>query len=203
MTELKQFDIGYGYTADDGKTFPFRGKAVGMMPTLNEVLTTFPENRILINVKSRDRSEGEKLASVLNRLTSARRSQIMVYGGDEPIEVIRRLAPDVRTIARATIELPRRIYRVWLDGHDAASLQKRNSAGANQCRPLAVGLARSILEPDDGRQQPCVCARSVQRRRVLDGDRYPRTVPAVALKLSGGSLTNEIEAIARLVRERK
>jgi glycerophosphoryl diester phosphodiesterase len=104
MTELKQFDIGYGYTADDGKTFPFRGKAVGMMPTLNEVLTTFPENRILINVKSRDRSEGEKLASVLNRLTSARRSQIMVYGGDEPIEVIRRLAPDVRTISRATIK---------------------------------------------------------------------------------------------------
>jgi glycerophosphoryl diester phosphodiesterase len=26
----------------------------------------------------------------------------MVYGGDEPIEAIRRLAPDVRTISRAT-----------------------------------------------------------------------------------------------------
>jgi glycerophosphoryl diester phosphodiesterase len=42
------------------------------MPTLTEVLATFPDNRLLINVKSRDRSVGEKLASVLNRLTSAR-----------------------------------------------------------------------------------------------------------------------------------
>ena len=28
MAELKQLDIGYGYTADGGKTFPFRGKGV-------------------------------------------------------------------------------------------------------------------------------------------------------------------------------
>ena len=34
MAELKQLDIGYGYTADGGKTFPFRGKGVGLMPTL-------------------------------------------------------------------------------------------------------------------------------------------------------------------------
>ena len=64
MTELKQLDIGYGYTADDGKTFPFRGKAVGMMPTLNEVLTTFLENRILVNVKSRDRQGNRVKGSV-------------------------------------------------------------------------------------------------------------------------------------------
>lgn len=35
MTELKHLDIGYGYTADGGKSFPFRGKGVGLMPTLD------------------------------------------------------------------------------------------------------------------------------------------------------------------------
>ena len=28
LAELKKLDIGYGYTADEGKTFPFRGKAL-------------------------------------------------------------------------------------------------------------------------------------------------------------------------------
>ncbi len=34
MAELKELDIGYGYTADEGKTYPFRGKGVGLMPSL-------------------------------------------------------------------------------------------------------------------------------------------------------------------------
>jgi glycerophosphoryl diester phosphodiesterase len=30
MTSLKKLDLGYGYTADGGKTYPFRGKAIGL-----------------------------------------------------------------------------------------------------------------------------------------------------------------------------
>ena len=43
MEELEQLDIGYGYTADNGETYPFRGKGVGLMPTLDEVFYRFPE----------------------------------------------------------------------------------------------------------------------------------------------------------------
>src|ERR1051325_1820655 len=75
MAYLKKLDIGYGYTADGGKTFPFRGKGIGLMPTLAEVLEAFPQKRLLINVKSRDASEGEKLAAVLNKLPVERRAQ--------------------------------------------------------------------------------------------------------------------------------
>jgi glycerophosphoryl diester phosphodiesterase len=58
MSYLKTLDVGYGYTADGGKTFPFRGTGVGLMPTLDEVLQAFPDKRFLINVKSRDPSRG-------------------------------------------------------------------------------------------------------------------------------------------------
>jgi glycerophosphoryl diester phosphodiesterase len=34
LAELREVDVGYGYTADGGRTFPIRGKGVGMMPTL-------------------------------------------------------------------------------------------------------------------------------------------------------------------------
>jgi len=61
LAALKKLDIGYGYTADGGKSFPFRGKGVGLMPSLDEVLETFPNRRFLINIKSNDASEGTSL----------------------------------------------------------------------------------------------------------------------------------------------
>src|SRR4051794_35887872 len=65
MEELKQLDIGYGYTADNGKTYPFRGKGIGLMPTLDEVFEHFPEESFLIHIKSNDPKEGELLAEYL------------------------------------------------------------------------------------------------------------------------------------------
>ena len=49
MADLKQLDIGYGYTADGGASFPFRGSGIGLMPTLGEVLTAMSELRFLVN----------------------------------------------------------------------------------------------------------------------------------------------------------
>jgi glycerophosphoryl diester phosphodiesterase len=33
IADLKKLDIGYGYTTDGGRRYPFRGSGVGMMPT--------------------------------------------------------------------------------------------------------------------------------------------------------------------------
>src|SRR5262249_58620410 len=104
MTYLATLDIGYGYTADGGRTFPFRGKAIGLMPSMDEVLRTFPERSFLINVKSNDPAEGEKLAVILNSLPPARRSLLMVYGGDRPIAALHALAPDVKTMSRSSLK---------------------------------------------------------------------------------------------------
>jgi glycerophosphoryl diester phosphodiesterase len=51
LAQLKQLDIGYGYTADGGQTFPFRGQFVGAMPTLAELLQQFPSTHFLLNQK--------------------------------------------------------------------------------------------------------------------------------------------------------
>lgn len=99
LSELKALDIGYGYTADDGATFPFRGRGVGLLPSLDEVLATFPDKRLLINVKSNDRAEGERLATRLARLSPEQRSRLMVYGGATPVAVVRERVPDIRTMS--------------------------------------------------------------------------------------------------------
>jgi glycerophosphoryl diester phosphodiesterase len=68
VAELKALDIGYGYTADGGKTFPFRGKGVGMMPTLEEVLVQFPRTDFLINFKSKNAAEADMVADLLQKM---------------------------------------------------------------------------------------------------------------------------------------
>ena len=54
MAELRRLDVGYGYTADGGRTFPFRGKGVGLMPEFGEVLAAFPGKDLLIHMQHGD-----------------------------------------------------------------------------------------------------------------------------------------------------
>jgi glycerophosphoryl diester phosphodiesterase len=104
LAELQRLDIGYGYTADGGKTFPFRGKGVGLMPSLDEVLATFPTKRLLINIKSNDPHEGDLLADRLLQLPLEQRALLMAYGGgDQPISRLRERMPEIRTASRKSL----------------------------------------------------------------------------------------------------
>lgn len=93
---LKTLDIGYGYTADDGKTYPFRGKGVGQMPMLEEVFAANPAGRLLINFKSRRAEEGEALAAMLKANPAWRDKVFGVYGGAEPTDAALTAIPDLR-----------------------------------------------------------------------------------------------------------
>jgi len=104
LAELQALDIGHGYTADGGQTYPFRGKGVGLMPSLDQVLEAFPGRRFLLNVKSNDPAEGELLARYLAALPAERRDLLAAYGGDRPIAVLRERLPDFRSMSRASIK---------------------------------------------------------------------------------------------------
>jgi glycerophosphoryl diester phosphodiesterase len=104
MAELKALDIGYGYTADGGRTYPFRGKGVGLMPTLDEVLARFPDRRLLINVKSNDPAEGDMLAARLAQLPAERRALLAAYGGETPMARLREKLPDLVTMSPRSLK---------------------------------------------------------------------------------------------------
>jgi glycerophosphoryl diester phosphodiesterase len=104
MAELRRLDIGHGYTADGGRSFPFRGTGIGLMPALDEVLEAFPDRRFLINIKSNDSDEGERLAAFLYQLAPEGRGRLMVYGGDRPVAAFRRALPDVPTLSRGSLK---------------------------------------------------------------------------------------------------
>lgn len=52
LEELKALDIGYGYTADGGETFPLRGRGVGGMLTLEEAVRAYPADPLLLILHS-------------------------------------------------------------------------------------------------------------------------------------------------------
>jgi glycerophosphoryl diester phosphodiesterase len=84
LAYLQALDIGYGYTADGGQTFPFRGKGIGLMPELRQVLAAFPEGKFLVNYKSNEAREGDMLAALLGEHPEWRPAVWGAYGGDPP-----------------------------------------------------------------------------------------------------------------------
>lgn len=100
MAELKDLDIGYGYTADKGQTFPFRGKGLGLMPELAEVFSAFPGKELLINVKDGDVETYQVLwTDYLSKMTKDQLSLITVYGDDDGIDYLREQSPDLRLLS--------------------------------------------------------------------------------------------------------
>jgi glycerophosphoryl diester phosphodiesterase len=66
LAELRQYDFGYGFTPDGGKTFPYRGKGV-KIPTLEEVFQQFPGRRVNIEIKQDDPPIEEKLLALIRQ----------------------------------------------------------------------------------------------------------------------------------------
>ena len=202
MAYLKKLDIGYGYTADGGTTFPFRGKGLGMMPTLGEVLTAFPQQRLLINVKSRDPSEGEKLAAILNGLSAERRAGIMVYGGDEPIDMVRRRAGDVRTISRSAIKncLVRYIGYGWSGLVPDACSNAMVLVPVNVA-PWLWGWPDRFLNRMKAANSEVFVLGPYRGGEFSTGIDTPEQFARLPQNYSGGIWTNEIETITPLARK--
>ncbi|MDE1462591.1 glycerophosphodiester phosphodiesterase family protein [Spartinivicinus poritis] len=82
---LKTLDVGYNYTYDGGKNYPFRGMGVGLIPTLKQVIQAFPNKKFLINIKSNDPNEAVMLAKYLELEKKENADNLSFYGGDKPI----------------------------------------------------------------------------------------------------------------------
>lgn len=95
LAELKKLDIGYGYTPDGGKTYPLRGTGVGMMPTLEEVLTAFSERKLIIHQKDRSIRTAEILAALVNKLPPEQQKRLYWYGDPRPFAKLQQIAPNI------------------------------------------------------------------------------------------------------------
>ncbi|KAB7706006.1 glycerophosphodiester phosphodiesterase [Bacillus aerolatus] len=150
MAELKKLDIGYGYTADGGKTHPFRGKGINLMPSLNEVMKHFPNEPLLIHVKSNDPEEGTLLAQYLSQFPKERLKAITVYGGDEPVAELRKQLPEMKVMSKETMKacLIPYIATGWT-GHVPEACQNTELHVPEKIAPFLWGWPNRFLDRMD------------------------------------------------------
>ncbi len=94
LAELKALDAGYRFSPD-GTSHPYRGTGV-TIPTLREVLETFPAARVNIEIKQEEPPIEAALVSLIREMNATDRV-LVASVDDEVIQRFRRLAPDVAT----------------------------------------------------------------------------------------------------------
>lgn len=107
MAYLKGLDIGYGYTADGGKTYPFRGQFIGAMPSLDGILSTFPDTHFLINIKSKSTDEAKALTTYLK---GTNHDRLSVYGNGAGVDLFTKQNPDIKTLSKQAAKACLKFY---------------------------------------------------------------------------------------------
>jgi glycerophosphoryl diester phosphodiesterase len=100
LTELRQLDAGYWWTEDGGHSYPFRGQGI-TIPTLAELLKTFPHHWINIDIKQKDPPIVQPFVEMLR--TYGMVNQVCVGSFHTPtVNAFRRLCPQAATAATLT-----------------------------------------------------------------------------------------------------
>jgi glycerophosphoryl diester phosphodiesterase len=96
LDQLRQLDLGYGLTPDDGKTFPLRGEGIGKIATVEDALGSETKKPFMFHLHSDDPREADQLLAILK---ASGRDPVAegdgFYGNSVPVERIRKLAPDI------------------------------------------------------------------------------------------------------------
>ena len=95
LAQLKKLDAGYRWTADGGKTFPYRNKKI-TIPTLKEIFEAFPQMRMNIEMKSSNRSPVRALSELIDEHKMTDRVLVASFS-DSFLEEFRGLNPGVAT----------------------------------------------------------------------------------------------------------
>lgn len=100
LAELKRLDVGYGYTADGGRTFPLRGRGVGGMPTVEETLRETPRMRLFFNFKSKDPRDADALVAAFGRAGVEIDGKFGFYGHPVVTGRMKQLVPGAWTFGK-------------------------------------------------------------------------------------------------------
>ena len=104
LAELKALDIGYGYTADGGESFPLRGRGVGGMPTAEEALRELRGVPIIFRIAEGGAAAGEALLAEFARIGFDPAEGHGFYGDPAAVARVKAHAPEAWTFDAAALE---------------------------------------------------------------------------------------------------
>ncbi len=118
--ELKGIDVGFNFTMDEGKSYPYRGKGMTIL-SLREAFEAFPKVWFNLDIKDEDSHAPDILASVVKEYD---RKHKVVVGSfhDTQAYRFRKLMPEVMTsacpseVTRFVFALKMRVLRLFSRG---------------------------------------------------------------------------------------
>ncbi|HEX8643114.1 MAG TPA: hypothetical protein VF702_04285, partial [Allosphingosinicella sp.] len=90
-------DPGYRYTSDGGRTFPLRGRAVGLIPGVSDILYEIRQMPILFVVHGDDPATADSLAAEFRTARLEIDEKYAFFGAEPVLARIRALAPQALT----------------------------------------------------------------------------------------------------------
>lgn len=205
MAYLRTLDLGYGYTADGGETFPLRGKGVGLMPSLREVLATFPDRRFLINFKSNDANEGEFMLAYVDAIGVDQYKRLAFYGA-APADRVHELRPELRVTGRQRLMRCAKSYIAtgWFGRIDDACRNTILFVPSNYGW-LAWGYPNLLLQRMQAADTEVMIVGPIRRgeRPGIGGIDDAGALASVPRGWRGGVVTDRIELIGPLAAERR
>ncbi len=97
LARLKNLDAGYQWTADKGRSFPFRGQGI-TVPTLSEVFAAFPETPFITEIKEKRPEVSQSFCEMLRQ--HGRTTSVLVASVHAGVlERFRQICPGVATSA--------------------------------------------------------------------------------------------------------
>ncbi|ABW30358.1 glycerophosphodiester phosphodiesterase family protein [Acaryochloris marina] len=194
IATLKQLDIGYGYTADDGQTFPFRGQGIGLMPTFDEVMAAFPNRQFLVDQKDTFEKTVKLLAESLQKYSPQQRRNIHLFSTDARYEIAKATVPELQklfpTRREAKACAPQYLSMVF-----SGEISKA-------CRQCALGIPSKVLPYVPG--WPGLFLTKAQEANlkvyVIEVDTPEAFAQLKGLPLDG-IITNRIEVIGPMLKQ--
>lgn len=146
LEALRRLDAGYRWTADGGRTYPYRGKGV-QVPALEEVFKRHPRMRMVIEMKVRTAEFARSLCKLTRDAGMAQKVLIAAFDHDS-MQAFRQACPEVATSmstreAQAFMALGR-LRLAALSSPDAVALQAPERLGDFEVlTPSLIAAARS------------------------------------------------------------
>ncbi len=192
LAYLQSLDIGYGYTADGGKTYPFRGKFVGKMPSLSQVLDAFPKQRFLVNFKSNSFGEGDLVNEFLAQRPNEDLSRLWFYGGEKPTQRLLELQPELKGFTRSSVKTCATRYLLlgW-SGYVPQSCRDTVVGVPQKYTPVVWGWPRTFINRMDSVGTEVILTGTSEDH--MDGLDDPKLIKTLAEDYRGIVWTDKIE----------
>jgi glycerophosphoryl diester phosphodiesterase len=201
MQELKTLDVGYGYTFDGGRSFPFRGKGMGLMPTLDEVLERFADRSFLIDMKGNETTDATLLSARLSKLSAHRRSKLMVFARGTVLARVHETLPDLPVFSAGSVAncLLRYIGYGWTGFVPSACKNAPIWIPINVA-PWLWGWPNRFLDRMDATHAAIIVMGAYPSRDISPGVDMLQDLTRLPADYNGGVWTNEVERISSAVK---